>query len=80
MPSRARKSGSTRRSARAAPRPVRLWLHPLLTSTEVRKLRARAQAEMRTVGNLVTRISRSRGDSTSEKGRFVKSRRDGKLP
>ena len=41
-------------AAKAEPRPIRLWLHPLLTPTEIRKLKSRAQAEMRSVGNLVT--------------------------
>lgn len=32
---------------------MRLWVHPLLTPVEVRKLKGHAAAKMRTVGNYV---------------------------
>jgi len=35
---------------------VRLWLHPMLTPTEVRRLKARAAAGLRTAGAVVSEL------------------------
>ena len=38
-------------------RTVRVWLHPALTDAEARKLKARANADMRSLGAYVTDLN-----------------------